>query len=246
MKKIIVFLVFLIFALGIYFVKDSFDKNFENFYFKDDFDSMNRDFWYAGEWKTLFSAYDKVEINNGKLKLEIKEVDRGPFLLSEPIEVKNGDILTIKRKVRMSYANENFTGGLALFETKDEGLIPSALNSSLTVFGNGVVLVEYVHNYDEKSVRPGSNVFRVLSRGWEVNGNYKLCKPTFGEWFEEELVYNTVTEQIIYRINGEEYYIGSQKMENDKIRVFMHGYGFGIGHTVEMDWIEISVERTKQ
>ena len=246
MKRFIVFLVFIMFVLGVYYVKEQNDKTVENFYFRDDFTSMDREFWYVGEWKTLFSAYEKVTINNGKAILEIKEVDRGPFLLSEPLRVENGDVLTVKRRVKMTYSNENFTGGLALFETNDEGLLPSALNSSLTVLGNGIVLIEYAHNYDERSVRPGSNVFRILSRGWEENGNYQLCEPIFNKWFEEELIYDTTLGKVTYKVNGVEYIVTSPSMTDDNVRVFMHGYGFGLGHILEIDWIEISIEKENE
>ncbi len=242
MRKIVVFIVFILFVFGVYYLRDNVKDNVEDYQFRDEFNSIDRDFWYAGEWKTLFSAYDKVKIENGKAVLKIDEIDRGPFLLSQPIELNNGDILSIKRRVKMRYANENFTGGLALFETHERELIPSALNTPLTILGNGIVLIEYVYNYDEDSERPGSDVFRVLPRNWKSNGNYRLCDSTFNKWFEEELVYNTITEQIIYKVNGNEYIVNSQKMVDDQVRVLMHGYGFGLDHTLEVDWIEINIK----
>jgi len=242
LKKIVVVLVFIAFCFGIYFVTDKKEEALPSFYYIDEFDSLDRDFWYVGEWKSLYSAYDKAKLNNGILKLEIDEVDKGPILLSKPIEIMNGNILTIKRRVKMIYANNHFTGGLALIETKDEGLIPSALNNDNTNLGNGIVLIEYVNSFEDDSKRPGRNVFRILPRSWEFNDNYELVEPIFNEWFEEEIIYDTTEQTITYKLNGKEYLVKSQEMFEERLRIYMHGYGFETGHIVEIDWIEISVD----
>lgn len=243
MRRIIAIVVFITFVIAVYTFKGNIDDKIDDYYFRDEFNTIDRDFWYVGEWKTLFSAYDKVDIRNGILNLEIKEIDRGPFLLSEPINLNNGDILTVTRRVKMEYANENFTGGFALLETEDKGLIPSGLNDSFGDLGNGIILIEYAHNYDENSIRPGNNVFRVLPRTWENDGNYQLLDPIYDKWFEEEIIYDTNKEMIYYRRNNEEVSVLSQEMTYENIRLFIHGYGYGTGHKVELDWVEISIER---
>jgi hypothetical protein len=243
-KRIIVFIVFIAFSFGIYFLNYSKEdeETLPTFYYMDEFESLDRDLWYVGEWQTLYSAYDKAKLNNSILKLEIDEVDQGPILLSKPIEIQNGNILTIRRRVRMTYANDHFTGGLALIETKDEGLIPSALNNDNSNLGNGIVLIEYVNSFDETSKRPGNNVFRILPRSWEFEDNYELVEPVFKEWFEEEIVYDTVAQTITYKLNGTVYTVKSQEMIEERLRIYMHGYGFETGHIVEIDWIEISID----
>lgn len=242
MKKMIIFLVFIAFCFGVYFTTDDDDVSLPSFHYVDEFDSLDRDFWYVGEWKSLYSAYDKAKLNNSILKLEIDEVDKGPVLLSKPIEIMNGNVLTIKRRVRMTYANNHFTGGLALIETKDEGLIPSALNNENTNLGNGIVLIEYVNSFEDDSKRPGRNVFRVLPRSWEFDDNYELVEPIFNEWFEEEIIYDTTEKTITYKLNDKVYSVKSQEMFEERIRIYMHGYGFETGHIVEIDWIEISID----
>lgn len=238
----IIFLVFIAFCFGVYFTTDDDDVSLPSFHYVDEFDSLDRDFWYVGEWKSLYSAYDKAKLNNSILKLEIDEVDKGPVLLSKPIEIMNGNVLTIKRRVRMTYANNHFTGGLALIETKDEGLIPSALNNENTNLGNGIVLIEYVNSFEDDSKRPGRNVFRVLPRSWEFDDNYELVEPIFNEWFEEEIIYDTTEKTITYKLNDKVYSVKSQEMFEERIRIYMHGYGFETGHIVEIDWIEISID----
>ncbi len=238
----IIFLVFIAFCFGVYFINNDDDVSLPSFHYVDEFDSLDRDFWYVGEWKSLYSAYDKAKLNNSILKLEIDEVDKGPVLLSKPIEIMNGNVLTIKRRVRMTYANNHFTGGLALIETKDEGLIPSALNNENTNLGNGIVLIEYVNSFEDDSKRPGRNVFRVLPRSWEFDDNYELVEPIFNEWFEEEIIYDTTEKTITYKLNDKVYSVKSQEMFEERIRIYMHGYGFETGHIVEIDWIEISID----
>jgi hypothetical protein len=85
-------------------------------------------------------------------------------------------------------------------------------------------------------------VFRILPRSWEFEDNYELMEPIFDQWFEEELVYDTVAQTITYTVNGKSYQVISQEMLKERIRVYMHGYGYDTGHVVEIDWIEISVE----
>lgn len=241
MKKAIVFLVFIVFSFGVYHITQDDEPVLPSFQYRDDFDSMNRDFWYVGEWNSYYSSYDKAKLRNGILRLEIDEVDKGPILLSKPIDVENGNVLTVKRRVKMTYANDHFTGGLALLETSDEGLIPSALNSENSNLGNGIVLIEYVHSFDTSSKRPGNNVFRVLPRSWAIENNYELLEPIFDQWFEEELVYDTVAQTITYTVNGKSYQVISQEMLKERVRVYIHGYGYETGHVVEIDWVEISV-----
>lgn len=241
MRKLVVFVLFIAFSFGVYFYFGDKEEPLPSFEFKDQFDVLDRDFWYVGEWKTLFSAYDQAKVRNGILKLEIDEVDKGPILLSKPIQVQNGNILSVKRRVKMHYANDHFTGGMAIVETSDEGLIPSALNNKETTLGNGIVLIEYVHTPNVSSLRPGNHVIRVLPRTWQNNSNYRVTDPIFDQWFEEELIYDTNEQTVTYKINGKVYSVTSQEMLNERVRIYIHGYGYDIGHTVEIDWIEISV-----
>lgn len=242
MKRIIIFLVFIVFVFGVYYIKTSSDSGGQPYSFREDFDTLNNEFWYVGEWKTMFSAYEKAKLNNGIIKLEIDEVDQGPFLLSKPLTLENGQVLTVKRRVRLTHTDDNFTGGFALIETGDEGVIPSALNNSSELIGNGIVLIEYMYGIDSESVRPGNNKIRILPRTWMIDDNYALAEPIFSKWFEEELVYDTNEQTVSYTVDGDIYTVLSQEMIEERFRVYMHGYGFGTGHSMEVDWIEISIE----
>lgn len=218
------------------------------FSYRDEFNTIDREFWYVGEWQTLFTAYDKVAVKNGILNLEVLDTDRGPFMLSKPIELLKGDVLTVKRRVKIHYTNDNFTGGFAILETEDLNLKPFVPNQSdwSDSLGNGVVLVEHVHNFDEESERPGRDVFRVLTPTWEKNRNYLVVEPIFDDWFEETIRYNTNNNTITYSINDDEYTVRGSKLNFENIRVFMHSYGFYTGHSNKIDWLEISIKRTEK
>lgn len=248
MKKLIVFIIFILFVFGVYYVKINSENEGDTFFYKEEFESLNREFWYVGEWKTLFAAYDKVKLSNGKIKLEADEIDKNPFLLSEPLDLKAGQILTVKRRIKISTTEESFTGGFAIIETLDKGLIPSALNGYTQGLGNGVVLIEYVRNYEEESERPGNDVFRILPRTWSEDHN-QLVPSIFDSWFEETIIYNVDENRITYILDDESYIVDNvlidqegQFLVNEKVRLYMHGYGFGLGHAIEIDWVEISIE----
>jgi hypothetical protein len=255
LKKIIIFLGFILFVFGIYYFKN--DPGIEAFYYKDDFDSFNDDFWYAGQWQTLLSAEDKININRGLLSLRIDTVDKGPVLISKPIVLKSGSVMTLKRRVQLKPGDRPFSGGLALIETKDNGRIPSVLNDKDSKLGNGIVLVEYITEVQKNSTRPGAFTFRVLPRSWQFQtntvvlpgfvtswftSNYSLVPPIFNEWFEETLTYEADSGQISYEVNGQIYEVQGPKIQTEKVRIYIHGYGFGEGHEVLMDWIEIDVK----
>lgn len=255
LKKIIIFMVFILFVFGIYYFKS--DSGIETFYYKDDFDSFNDDFWYAGQWKTLLSAEDKIDVNRGLLSLRVDTVDQGPVLISKPIAIKSGSIITLKRRVQLKPGDQAFAGGLALIETNDKGLIPSKLNNQDANLGNGVVLVEYVTEVPKNSTRPGAFTFRVLPRSWHFQSkdiafpgfltswfksNYSLVPPIFNQWYEETLTYEASSGKITYEINDQIYEVQGPKIGTEKVRIYMHGYGFGEGHEILLDWLEVEVK----
>lgn len=211
--------------------------------FRDEFDTIDRDHWYIGEWRTNKPAYEKAVLMDGIVNLKIQETDRGPYLLTEVFEVKDPSVITIKRRAQVNFGNDRFMGGLALLQTDRDQFKPQVVEEGADMaFGNGIVLVEYVHNLDPLSRRPGQDAFRVMMPDWQSDGNYKVLAPIFGQWFEEALIYNTKTGQVVYRLNDKEYTLRGFAMSKKFFRVFMHGYGSGVGHSLKMDWFEVEVE----
>lgn len=211
--------------------------------FHDDFEVMDRELWYVGEWRTNKPAYEKAVLMDGIIKLKVQETDRGPYLLSEVMEIKEASIITLKRRAQVDYGNDRFMGGMALIQTDRDTFKPQIVDEGADMaFGNGIVLVEYVHNLNPLTRRPGQDGFRLLMPDWQTDGNYKVLPALFGQWFEETLIYNTKTGQVVYRINGEEHTLRGFAMSKKFFRVFMHAYGNGVGHSLKMDWFEVKIE----
>jgi len=248
MRKLGLFIVFLLVTVAFIYLNFNplkYNNPEASYYYEDEFDRLNDEFWFVGEWRTTFPAYEKVFIKNGILNIPVNATDRGPFLISKGIPVEKGDIVTVKRRAKLHYANENFTGGLALVQTDNPEIeLLSNKGGWSKSIGDALVLVEYVHNYDENSKRPGRDIFRVLPPGWE-NSNYALFEPKFDEWFEEKIVYDTRNLKITYTLNGNSQKVNGLLLDKPYVKVFMHSYGRYTGHYGKVDDFSIEVKKGK-
>ncbi|MCK8061706.1 MULTISPECIES: hypothetical protein [unclassified Fusibacter] len=244
MRKILVFLVFIIFSYLIYtnvsFDELSIKKNeLDIVTYFDGFETLDREMWYVGEWETHESAYNKVFLEDNVITIPVKETDRGPYLLSKPIPLDGKDIIKIKRRTRIKYGSDYFAGGLVVFETDQDDFKPDSRRG--LPFGNAVILVEYAHDQSVDTQRPGTDAFRLLAPDWETNKNYVLAEPIFDEWFVEELIINTYNGRVTYIINGKDYTLKSIALTKPYIRIWMHAYGEYTGHQVEIDYFELKL-----
>lgn len=227
---------------GAFALKEFGSNDRTDFYLKDEFDTLNSENWYVGEWGTGFPKPDKVELKDGILTARVNETDRGPFMLSKPIEIKANTLITIKRKVKLSYGNNQFTGGLSLIQTSSKNVDPVLVDKDwYKNFGQPFLLMEYVHSADETSTRPGKHNFRLLVPDWETTENYALTDPIFGEWFEETLTFDCNTGRVTYTNGGKLLVLKGYRPTEPYFRVFMHPYGFYTGHEMKLDWVEIKV-----
>ena len=241
MRKILSFIVFAAIVASYYFfIYDPNDSKVILDY-TDEFETFNREFWYLGQWKSEKSMLNDIDIKNGVLSLKIEETDKGPYLLSKPLKVEDDYVIKFKRRVKISYANDRFTGGLTMFQTNSDFIAPDYNKEWGKSFGDAAVLVEYVHDYNDDSIRPGRHIFRVLPPTWEATDSARLIKPIFDEWFEEELIYDTRMNRITYIVNGKEYHTGGLELDKDYVRFFTHGYGWGTGHEMAIDWVNIKI-----
>ncbi len=243
LRQILMLLLIICVVGGVYYVYRIKTDQKNSMIYRDEFHHLDRDFWYVGEWTTMFKAYNKVSIKNDVLTAEVNEVDRGPFLLSKPIPVKKGDVITVKRRVKLHYGNDKFIGGMAIVETHDSHLKPQMVDNGWGVsLGRPLALVEYVHFYGKDLERPGNDNFRVLGANWKENNSYELLEPTYDEWFEEILVYDTKNDEIRYTYGDQTYKVEGHELSRPYIRVFMHSYGWYTGHCMKIDWVEIKVD----
>lgn len=241
-KRIILLLVAVGVAGFLFFINYFNASDRTTFYMRDEFDSLNRENWYIGEWGTALPAEEKVMVKDGILTATISETDRGPFLLSRPIEIKANSLITIKRKVKLSYSNNQFTGGLSLIQSNQKNIEPPLVdNTWYKNFGQSIMLVEYNHSAANDNKRPGNNNTRILVPDWEEEDNYALTDPKFGEWFEETLTFDCGSGRLTYTNGGKLVVLKGYRPSDPMIRLFMHGYGFYTGHEMKIDWIEIKV-----
>ncbi len=204
----------------------------------DDFENLNKARWYAGEWLTHHPIGDEISIVDGIVSLAVKQNDKAPYLLSQPIEIADYDIIKIKRRVKLHYGSDYFAAGLVVFESDSDRFKPK-LDSALP-FGDAVVMVEYAHDFGDNTSRPGEDVIRILAPDWQVNDNFKLAPIVYDKWFTEELIIDN-SGKITYYIDNEPYQLKGNGINSDYFRLWMHGYGAYTGHNVEIDWIDITL-----
>ena len=243
MKRTFVFLLFaMVVYLGYTLVDHVTEPPKVNLY-EFEMSEMDKDFWLVSKWEEYKRNYDLISLKEGVLTLTADESGAIPFLLSKPIELQNNDVLTVTRKVKIKHGPNLFSGGFAFYQTEDLELIPNQLDGSwISALGDGVVLMEYSYDLVNESKRPGKDVFRLLAADWEYNKNYKIITPIYDEWFEESLIFDRRTNQISYKINGDEYKLYSYKLDKSAVRIMMHAFGTGAGNSVEVDWIKVKVE----
>lgn len=244
MKKkafIILSVALVIFLFYSIFTHEKAPNKIESYRF--DFNEMDKEFWLVGEWETFRRSYDLVTMEDGILKLSADTTGVMPYMLSKPIELQSKDVLTIKRKVKISHGSGTFAGGFSLYQTADLDIEPGETDGSwFTAIGDGIVLVEYSYDLDNVSVRPGKDVFRFLASDWEYNDNYQMVNPIYDEWVEETLIFDMRSNQMSYRINDKEYKLYSYPLDKNAIRIMMHPYGTGVGNSIEIDYIEVTIE----
>ncbi len=243
-NRIIVLVIFVVAAYFIYgyfgpAAKKMNEKTLKTVQIRDDFDEPNSDMWYAGQWLTHSPADDKVVYDEGLVSLEVKEKDRGPYLLSKPIAIEDYDIVKIRRRLRVHYGSDYFAGAMVVFEGEAADLEPQ-IGSQLP-FGRAVVMLEYAHDYSEYTKRPGKDAIRLMSPDWQVNHNYVLVPPIYDKWFDEELVIDNNSGKATYTVNGKPYSVDSAGIGAEYFRIWMHGYGANEGHRVDVDWIEVTL-----
>jgi hypothetical protein len=243
MRKAFIVVLFVIAAFLFYSIAthESTPAQMETYRF--DFNEMDKDFWLVSEWETFKRAYDLVKIEDGVLKLSSDTTGVMPYLLSKPLELQSKDVLTIKRRVKISHGNDTFAGGLALYQTTDLDLVPDRTDGSwFTAIGDGIMLLEYSYDLQYESERPGRDVIRFLAADWEYNNNYQLITPIYDEWIDETLIFDMRSNQMIYKLNDKEYKLYSYKLDKSAVRIMMHPYGTGTGNSIDIDYVEVTIE----
>ncbi|MBM7562197.1 hypothetical protein [Fusibacter tunisiensis] len=244
MKKIVVAVLIIAILILIYSAYEksqrpapilSYDFNFE--------EPLDREFWMIAGWESVRHSNELLVQAGGILKLSMDDTGVMPYMLSKPIEIRQGDVVTMRRKVRIKHGNDTFSGGVAMYQTSDVALEPEPTSGSWqTSFGDGVFLVEYAYDLIYEQERPGRDVFRFLAADWAYNDNYVLVPSVYDQWVEEVFTYDTRNNQISYTIDDDTYKLSSYKLDLGNVRFMMHPFGTGRGNSVEIKEITITVE----
>lgn len=245
MKKVLVVLVFVAVTFFIYTAVFGKEETPETRTYTLDIEDIDRTEWFVGQWGGFKSAYDLISKKSDAIVLS-SFGNLSPYLISKPIEIKDGDVITLTRKVKLSHGESVFAGGLAMYQTDDAELVPSETDGSwMTSLGDGVFLVEYSYDLSENQTRPGKDVIRFLAADWEYNDNYQLINPIYDEWVTESLVYDTRSNQITYTLNDTSYRLNSYKLDRGNVRFLIHAYGEGTDASLALESLTITVENKR-
>ncbi len=245
-RVIFFIIIFGLFAAIVYSVFSQSEKASKDQEYRFDFEQGEdlSDFWTISNFGTFDNNKDLVKIKDGVLTL-FSSGDDMPMMVSKPIDVPPGSVITVTRKVRVTRDEHVFAGGMAMFQTDDTDLVVKPCEDDESwgsCLGDCMALIEYSYDLFHKEKRPGKDVFRFLAADWEINKNHEIIMPIYDEWFVETLSYDTRLNRLSYRINFDNYTLTTYSMDKPAVRLLMHSYGKGDDCKVEIDYIEITVE----
>jgi len=213
---------------------------------RDDFDRFDPSVWEVYQWETLRRLSARGLVHDGMLDLRCDRTDRSAFVASRPIPLRKGEIFTLRRRVKVHYANDYFEGGVWFYQTDGATVrMPSRKAAWLSAFGKNLFNVTYYNYvYEKPGVRqyvPAKHGFVLSGIDWRRTGNYGVITPRWDRWFTEEILYDPETNLVRYRIDGKETVVKAAPLKMPYIRFIMHSYGWYTGHDIQVDWIEWSV-----
>jgi hypothetical protein len=199
-------------------------------------------FWHVVAYVTLEDAGNQVVLQEGALSLTDNVIDRAPILVSDPIPLSPGQILTVSRKVRLHYANDYFSGAMRITGLADGQLnLTPGTGSWDANLGKILANIDYLHYFymeDNKAATDGFVLYNVADGGFSAS---QIATPVFDSWFEETLVYWADDGKISWTVNGQEYTAQGLPLQQPAVSVVMHGYGWYTGHQVDLDQITIKI-----
>ena len=207
-------------------------ENIIDFNYIDNFNDINRSFWYSYRANDHDTAdYSALSIDNGVLIISQDRTDNGPTLISKSIPVDNNSFITIKRRVYLHSHISNTYGG------EDEFFVGGMhIVSSDDTFGSSYTeLLSTVRYYDYEYQGDWDTFFL------QDNITENQVTSIWDNWFDEELTYNTKTNESIYKVNEQVIKVTKEENIGSHIKILMHTYGWWTGHYTKIDNIEISV-----
>lgn len=204
--------------------------------FYSDFSTLDKNLWYVREEKTNRDISDQLSTDGGILDISARETDRNPFLYGKPLALPADAVVRVKRRAKLSYANDYFAGAFYLIACDTPSVLPETGDLTL----GGVLHINF--SYDPGRYPTTKGFVAIGDDANKPGGNIVIENAPFGEWIEEELIYNSASGSLVYRLNGKDYSVSSVPLSKPYIRVGMHAYGWYTGHKAEVDWLSMSID----
>lgn len=227
-------------SLYYYGVRPMLGEGGETLFFKDDFTSMNTDFWFVGSMQTNEELKGAAKIDEGTLTLQKTAKGEDLYFLSKPLKMGKKQVLILRRKLDIHPGKEYFSGGFVVFQTNSKANLVSS--DEKFPYGSALIMLEYVKDPTGKTDRPGKNNIRLLSPGWKEKDNALLIKPIYEKEFEEEIVYNAYTGVIEYKAGGKKYRVEASPLREPYIKIWMHAFGHSAKQRINVHDFELEIK----
>ncbi|MBF0407504.1 MAG: hypothetical protein HQM10_09120 [Candidatus Riflebacteria bacterium] len=216
-----------------------------------EFDSLDKSDWWAtrGSWGDKFGEgkpYDAtgILVKNGEVTLLAERTNEVGVLYSRPIAVPRGAVIFLRRRVKIHAANRKFGGTLEVFACESGVPSPAKPDFNQRLFAITYQNMDYETDLNCIALLTGSNVPN--GPGKYQGGQAPLIPGRWDEWLEEEVSYDTGSGEVTYRLPGiEPLRAKGVPLAQPCIKLLQHPYGWGTGHYVTMDFIEIFIRDGK-
>lgn len=208
------------------------------------FEIRTADWWITrGSWNDRFGEgkpYDAspLRIDHGDFVLMADKTDQVAAVYSRPIAVPADAVIHIRRRMKVHAASRKFGGALEVFGA-DPG-VPSAAKPDFSrrLFGVTYQNMDYETDLNCIALITGTNY--PAGPGKYQGGTAPSMPGIWDEEFDEELAYDPRTGDVSLTINDlPPLRARGEPLKHPCIKLLMHPYGWGTGHEMLVDYIEI-------
>ena len=212
---------------------------------RDGFDKLNRADWWVtrGSWGNDFGRqgkadYSGVAVKDGTMTIQADKTDMVAVVYSRPIAVSRESRLVFRRRVKIHAASRTFGGAFEVFGVDDPAMNGARPQISSHLFGVTYQNTNYQTDLNCIALLTGTNIPK--GPGNYAGGQAPSIPGIWDTWFDEEVVYDASTGETTYLLNGKEVMrAAGAPLTTKYIKVMMHPYGWGTGHSMVMDSFEL-------
>ena len=161
-----------------------------------------------------------TEESDGALTIYQNQTNFGGRVVSAPIAVNSSGLITLTRRTFVDY-NENAPHFRGTHMVQDQD-------------GNNIAGFSHYHyNYF------GWYGFGITT-GHDPESDF--LPEIWNQWFEEELVLDPVTGEVVYTIGGNSVSYAGTPFAASALMLSFHSYGWHTGHYTKLDWVRLEQE----